>query len=432
MAQPRLARAAETGGARPRATTAAAETRVEAIVVTVVTVLVVANVIVITRGRRRGVPVLELDDPEADKIAQRRHLVVDDFVRPQGYEVGVRAPSRNEEFALVVRILKRFGVGNVDPSTRRAENEFQILNPGESDDEVIRPCTSDGDPVLRDAIEAAKVLQHHRRGHQRACAKHQRNQRHGERVFRRLQLRGIYLYYHKEFRHGSVLFVVLRKLADSLGERALERISTELVEAAPVLTDYEHSMKQIEAELLIMQAFIAQAGAKVGDKAFDAWVDQVRDVAHEVEDTIDEYAYLAVQAVDTGSFFKRKFRQIKRFAAWQKFHSQISQVEARIQRLGEIRNRYGILAGEIDRSNKLRNPNQLFMSDSSYLTDSSEIMGHVDEIGRLTQWLLEDKQVRTLIAIFGMGGLGKTTIASSVYKNQNITRTFNCISDLSN
>jgi disease resistance protein RPM1 len=67
-------------------------------------------------------------------------------------------------------------------------------------------------------------------------------------------------------------------------------------------------------------------------------MDQVRDVAHEVEDTIDEYAYLAVQAVDTGGSFKRKFRQIKRFAAWQKFHSQISQVEARIQRLGEIRN----------------------------------------------------------------------------------------------
>ncbi|KAJ1260688.1 hypothetical protein BS78_10G251400 [Paspalum vaginatum] len=66
------------------------------------------------------------------------------------------------------------------------------------------------------------------------------------------------------------------------------------------------------------------------------------------------------------------------------------------------------------------------MSESSYLTDNSEIVGNVDEIGRLTQWLLEDKQKRTLIAIFGMGGLGKTTIASSCYKNQKIAVTFNC------
>ncbi|RCV22735.1 hypothetical protein SETIT_4G244000v2 [Setaria italica] len=226
---------------------------------------------------------------------------------------------------------------------------------------------------------------------------------------------------------ADALFVVLRKVALSLGERTLERIGAEVVEAAPVLTDFEHSLKQIEDELLILQAFVGQVGPhKVGDKAFDAWLDQVRDVAHEVEDIIDEHAYLAAQAVDTGSFFKRKFRQIKNFVAWQKFTSQISQVEARIQRLGEMRNRYGISVGEIHRSNKLRHPNQLFMSESSYLTDNSEIVGHADEIERLTQWLLEEKQERTLIAIFGMGGLGKSTIASSAYKNQKISRTFDC------
>ncbi|XP_062229699.1 disease resistance protein RPM1-like [Phragmites australis] len=224
------------------------------------------------------------------------------------------------------------------------------------------------------------------------------------------------------------LFVVLRKVALSLGERALERIGTEVVEAAPILTDFEHSMKQIEGEFSILQAFIGQVSAeKVGDKAFDAWLDQVRDVAHEVEDIIDEHAYLTTQTVvDTSSFFKRKFLQIKNFVAWQKFPNQISQVEARIQRLAEMRHRYGISIGELDRRNKLQHSNQLPMPDSSYLTDSSDIVGNVDEIGRLTQWLLEEKQDRTLITIFGMGGLGKTTVASSVCKNQNIRRTFDC------
>ncbi|CAL5049982.1 unnamed protein product [Urochloa decumbens] len=58
--------------------------------------------------------------------------------------------------------------------------------------------------------------------------------------------------------------------------------------------------------------------------------------------------------------------------------------------------------------------------------DNSEIVGNVDEIGKLTKWLLEDKQDRSLIAILGMGGLGKTTMASSAYKSQQIRSHFDC------
>ncbi|CAN6176930.1 unnamed protein product [Urochloa humidicola] len=226
---------------------------------------------------------------------------------------------------------------------------------------------------------------------------------------------------------ADALFIVLRKVALSLGEEALGKIGAEVVEAAPIMTDFEHSMKQIEGELSILQAFIGQVSAqRVGDKALDAWLDQVRDVAHEVEDIIDEYGYLTAQAVDTSSFFKRKFHQVKNFVAWKKFHSQISQVEARIQRLAEMRNRYGLLAGKVDKNDDLQLTNQLYLSDSAYLTDNSEIVGNVDEIGRLTEWLLEERHDRTLMAIFGMGGLGKTTVASSVYKNQKIVTSFDC------
>jgi disease resistance protein RPM1 len=65
---------------------------------------------------------------------------------------------------------------------------------------------------------------------------------------------------------ADALFVVLRKVALCLGERALDKIGTEVVEAAPIMTDFEHNMKQIEGELSILQAFI---GSFFIDKAFD-------------------------------------------------------------------------------------------------------------------------------------------------------------------
>jgi disease resistance protein RPM1 len=43
---------------------------------------------------------------------------------------------------------------------------------------------------------------------------------------------------------ADALFLVLRKLAVSLGEAALEKIGTEVAEAAPILTDFEHGMKK--------------------------------------------------------------------------------------------------------------------------------------------------------------------------------------------
>lgn len=226
---------------------------------------------------------------------------------------------------------------------------------------------------------------------------------------------------------ADTLFLVLRKVAFSLGEGALVKLGTEVVEAASVLTYFEHSMKQIESEFTIMRAFISQVSAeKVGDKTFDAWLDQVRDVAHDVEDIVDEYAYLAAQAIDTGTFFKRKFQQTKNVAAWQNISRQISQVETRIQRLSAMRNRYGISIDEKSSSNMSQYPRQLSVSDSAYLTDDTEIVGNASVTRRLTQWVLEERQDRSVMSTFGMGGVGKTTIASSIFKNQQFMMAFAC------
>ncbi|XBI40367.1 hypothetical protein VPH35_124964 [Triticum aestivum] len=223
------------------------------------------------------------------------------------------------------------------------------------------------------------------------------------------------------------LFLVLKKVALILGEGALEKLRTEVAEEASAATDFDHGMKQIVGEFTILQAFIGQVRTRnAGDKTFDAWLDQVTNVAHQVEEIIDEYSFLTTQAVVINNFFKRKFHQAKSFAAWQSLSSQIDQVETRIQHLSTVKDRYGISVGEPGRSSTSQYARQLSVSDSPCLSDDTELVGNAYEIGRLTQWLLSERQDRSIMSILGMGGLGKTTIASSIYKIKRISRMFDC------
>lgn len=226
---------------------------------------------------------------------------------------------------------------------------------------------------------------------------------------------------------ADTLFLVLRKVALSLGDAALEKLSTGVVEVASVQTDFEHGMKRIESEFMILQAFVSQVNAhNVGDKTLEAWLDQVTNVAHQVEDIVDEYSFLTSQAAVINNFFKRKFHQAKNFAAWQSLSNQIDEVEIRIQQLSTMKDRYAISVGEPRKSSTLQYARQLSLSDSAYLSDDAELVGNASEIRRLKQWLLSDRQDQSIMSILGMGGLGKTAIASSVYKNQRISRVFDC------
>ncbi|CAM0909665.1 unnamed protein product [Alopecurus aequalis] len=226
---------------------------------------------------------------------------------------------------------------------------------------------------------------------------------------------------------ADTLFLVLRKVALSLGEAALEKLSTEAVEVASVRTDFEHGMKRIESEFMILQAFLGQVNEyNVGEKTFEAWLDQVTNAAHQVEDIIDEYSFLTSQTAVINNFFKRKFHQAKSFAAWQSLSNQIDQVENRIQQLSTMKDRYAISVGEPGKSSTLQYARHLSLSDSAYLSDDLELVGNASELGRLKQWLLSEQQDRSIMSILGMGGLGKTTIASSVYKNQRISGVFDC------
>jgi len=58
----------------------------------------------------------------------------------------------------------------------------------------------------------------------------------------------------------GLILVVLQKIATTLGGAALSVIRSKLGKGANILLEAENSMKEIESEFEIMQAYISQVG----------------------------------------------------------------------------------------------------------------------------------------------------------------------------
>ncbi|XP_072969337.1 disease resistance protein RPM1-like [Typha angustifolia] len=228
----------------------------------------------------------------------------------------------------------------------------------------------------------------------------------------------------------ALVFLVLKKIGASLADTATSRITSKLVEDISVLTEVDNRMKNIGSEFVVMQAYISDADVcKANNKTFEAWLEQLRKVAYEVEDAIDEYVYLTgkQQTSRKMSFLSKTFPYSRNNVALRNIADQLKQLEARLQNLTSMKNRYDISITERGGSSSLNYAHgEQHVSESPYFTSEDEIVGFRKETQNLIEWLTDGKQGRAIISICGMGGLGKTTLARSIYKNETTERHFEC------
>lgn len=76
-------------------------------------------------------------------------------------------------------------------------------------------------------------------------------------------------------------------------KEAVKVIGSHLGTKVSILSQVESSMRQLESKFIVMQAFISQVHTQPScDTAYDAWVAQVKKVAHDAENVVDECAYM--------------------------------------------------------------------------------------------------------------------------------------------
>jgi disease resistance protein RPM1 len=227
----------------------------------------------------------------------------------------------------------------------------------------------------------------------------------------------------------AVVYVVLQKIAASLGREALKAIGSRLGKEASDLLEADNSMRQIETEFRVMKAFLVQIPMhSLRNLAFHAWLDEVKKVSHDAEDVIDEYEYLLGKSnTEESSSLKKLWHRSKDAGGWQSITQQLRQIEVRLSKLTSMRNRYGIaISGEGEVNYPTQNSQLQHVLDSTCLNIEENIVGIEEETVWLMQQLIHGQEERTIVSVCGMGGLGKTTLVRQVYKKHEVKQHFNC------
>ncbi|KAL3507520.1 hypothetical protein ACH5RR_032902 [Cinchona calisaya] len=210
-----------------------------------------------------------------------------------------------------------------------------------------------------------------------------------------------------------------------------------LVEEAKFLSGVTDQVEEVSKELKRMQCFLRDAETRhCEDESVRNWLREIRSLAYRIEDAVETFA-IKVASKRSSSRRGHGKKVLNRYLCLlgesRSLHNrglEISKVKTDINNLTTSLQRYGIKAitesGES--SSTARNQNQQYSRwwiQQTYPYEVEEyFVGMQEDIKQLVSHVVDDDKRYRVISIWGMGGLGKTTLARKIYKHMDVQRCF--------
>ncbi|XP_015901515.2 disease resistance protein RPM1-like [Ziziphus jujuba] len=221
-------------------------------------------------------------------------------------------------------------------------------------------------------------------------------------------------------------------MAESVVTFLLQKLDSFAHEKANLLGGIREEAEYVRDELERIRAFLRVADAKEeGDEEIGVWVKQVREVAYDIQDLLDEFLLRFSNHGNHHDFYGRLYnlaRTIKNLKARHRIASGLQAVRSRVTNISEGHQIYRYKLNSIEEgsssSSVTANNNWHDLRGDALLVEEAQLVG-IDKPKRdLIGGLIGGRSEFQVIAAAGMGGLGKTTLVSKVYKDDAVKRHF--------
>ncbi|KAG4177220.1 hypothetical protein ERO13_A11G286741v2 [Gossypium hirsutum] len=200
-----------------------------------------------------------------------------------------------------------------------------------------------------------------------------------------------------------------------------------LTQQVTSLLGVDDQVESLERELRWMQSFLKVAGSrKADDEVMRNKVADIRDLAYDAEDVIETFALQVASKRKAGfsNCIKRSACCLKEGCLLYQTKSEIEKITVRISELTRQLKTYDVTKLGVDgegpsssaRRRESRRPYPHIVDDN--------IVGLDGDIKTLLPLFIDEESECSVVAICGMGGLGKTTLAKKIYQHDQVVSHF--------